>query len=722
MILQLALSQQACRTFPVFWAPPPPARSECDGAAMMYAKRPAFSLTNGRGRKGKEGYKEGKDKATKLEKEIKPQVRSKSLAELLEAEENGQGNKLEEALLAVFRLIDADSGGSISKLEFIGAVYRHALVASFVLQGHGLCPELQNDPSGQVAINEQSFDAVDDVFDSMSGGSARVKYPEFAAYFRRLANVCLAAQTEEKGMKEVFGSLDADANGSFSKLDMVAAMQSSTRVASYLLPGLDARKVLEDERSYDAVCSLFDHMAAGRQCVQWQDFKTFCLHTRFQKAWDSSPSGPSTTCSSPLSPSSPESSDERSSSKVLIIAPGFGRERHPQQAALLANAGFQMHWCRDLPEYADEGARLSYHAVAPYLNKIRDEIVNVQPRVVIAASQGGAYLVGLWQLGYWNGPSVMLNAHPSLPMRLPAAASIVLAHGSNDEAYLWNRGDLEELMTTGPANRCLLYYTANSGYLASGSLTRLGDRHVMGSILQNNTLPRLVDAALSPMGPELHLIESWRNQLSESRLEAQHWLGYSLERLRRLWASPGRLGRETSALFPVSPKSEEFRRVQAIFRGAPVEPPAYMLSSQASWERLPIHRIERVENGGQMECSTIPYRDGLRNSLREQGVDFDPSIHACWAFHGADQESLLSIIRDPVSGFQPLISGSRNSPVWGSGTYFARDAKYVADGQFCPRQRDGSRCMLLCLVMLGMPCLGDPNQKELLQLARDFLL
>ena len=488
----------------------------------MYAKRPAFSLTNGRSRKGKDG----KDIAKGKEKEQPQAVRSKSLAELLEEEESGQGPKLEEALLAVFRLIDADNGGSISKLEFIGAVYRHALVASFVLQGHGLSPELQNDSSGQVTINEQSFDAVDEVFDSMSGGSARVKYPEFADYFRRVANVCLAAQTEEKGMKDVFGSIDADANGSFSKLDLVAAMQSGGRVASYLLPGLDARKVLEDERSYDAVCTLFDHMAAGRQGVQWQDFKTFCLHTRFQKAWDSSPS---TTCSSPLSPSSPGSPQERSSAKVLIIAPGFGRERHPQQAALLAQAGFQIHWCRDLPEYADEGARLTYHAVAPYLNKIRDEIVNVQPSVVLAASQGGAYLVGLWQLGYWKGPSVMLNAHPSLPMRLPAAASIVVAHGSNDEAYLWMRGDLEELMTTGPPNRILLYYTGNSGYLASGSLTRLGDRHVISSLLQNNTLPRLVDAALSPMGPELHLVQSWRSQLSDSRLEAQHYLGYSLE-------------------------------------------------------------------------------------------------------------------------------------------------------------------------------------------------
>lgn len=30
----------------------------------------------------------------------------------------------QEALLAIFKLIDADCGGSISKLELIGAVYR----------------------------------------------------------------------------------------------------------------------------------------------------------------------------------------------------------------------------------------------------------------------------------------------------------------------------------------------------------------------------------------------------------------------------------------------------------------------------------------------------------------------------------------------------------------------------------------------------------------------
>lgn len=38
---------------------------------------------------------------------------------------------------------------------------------------------------------------------------------------------------------------------------------------------------------------------------------------------------------------------------------------------------------------------------------------------------------------------------------------------------------------------------------------------------------------------------------------------------------------------------------------------------------------------------------GVRQSLRQQGVDFDPSVHGSWAFHGADYESLCSILRVP---------------------------------------------------------------------------
>eukprot|EP00913_Durusdinium_trenchii_P013982 g13129.t1 len=582
--------------------------------------------------------------------------RSKSLAELLAEEERGHGPKLEDGA--------GCAGGEV----------------------------------GMWLIRDE---------DSMAGGGTRVKYADFSAYFRRVAAACLAAEKEEAKMREIFRLIDVDGDGSVSKLELglfstsmlvPGSIRNSTRAGSYLLPNVNTRNVLENETSYDIVCGLFDQIASGRKRISFQDFRNY-LTTRFADNFDRTPS---VSSASPLSSCSPTSTSEhadRSTMKLMILAPGFGQ--NPQQASMLAQAGYQLLWFTDLPEYPDEGARLTYQTVAPFLAKIRDEIQRA-----LEDEDGGAYLVGLWQLGYWKGPSVMLNAHPSLPMRLPSAAPIVLAHGSNDEVYLWRRDDLEDLVCTASPNRCLLYYTSNSGYLASGSLTRLGDRHLMQSILSNDCLPRLIDAAVSSIGPELYMLQTWQSQLGEDRREAQHWLGYSLERLRRFWTSPGRRGRDEK-LHSVPSNSEEYKKVATIFRSEPTEAPAYMLSSQASWERLPIYKIER-------EGSAIPYRDGVRASLKQQGVDFDPSIHSCWTFHGADHDALMSIVRDPVVGFQPLISGSRNSPVWGSGTYFARDAKYVADGQFCPRRSDGLRCMLLCLVTMGIPCLGDPQQKGVL--------
>ena len=93
--------------------------------------------------------------------------------------------------------------------------------------------------------------------------------------------------------------------------------------------------------------------------------------------------------------------------KILIVAPGFGQ--NPQQASMLAQAGFQLLWFTDLPEYpdaprisrsrrqrlvfvAEEGARLTYQTVSPFLAKIRDEIQRLKPTAVLSCSQGGAYL------------------------------------------------------------------------------------------------------------------------------------------------------------------------------------------------------------------------------------------------------------------------------------------------------------------------------------------
>mmetsp|Transcript_27382 Transcript_27382/g.63784 ORF Transcript_27382/g.63784 Transcript_27382/m.63784 type:complete len:251 (+) Transcript_27382:329-1081(+) len=211
------------------------------------------------------------------------------------------------------------------------------------------------------------------------------------------------------------------------------------------------------------------------------------------------------------------------------------------------------------------------------------------------------------------------------------------------------------------------------------------------------------------------MVRTWRRQHCSERLKAEHWLGYRPERLRERWASRGRQGRDERLLFEVLADSEEFQNVVTVFKALPSEQPAYILASQAVWDAVQVLRVERVENGLQEEGSFKPYCDALCRSFAEQGICCEPGVHTRWAFHGADAVATESIITNPVAGFQPLASGSRNAALWGSGTYFARDAIYVADSHFCGRPAaDGSRQMLMCLLMIGMPCMGDPQHRGVL--------
>merc|ERR1712106_1210968 len=171
-----------------------------------------------------------------------------------------------------------------------------------------------------------------------------------------------------------------------------------------------------------------------------------------------------------------------------------------------------------------------------YLPVIKAAIDEFQPNLVVSASKGGLYMIALWQTGFWWGPSLMINIHPSL-RELPRNVPIVLAAGSNDEFYGRGRADLEQLISTGTKNHCFLYYTANSGMGAQGQFSRVGDKHNMESLLQYDCLPRLMDAALCHSGPEMQMIWSWRGRLLPQRLEAEQWLSFCPERLRRLWAS-----------------------------------------------------------------------------------------------------------------------------------------------------------------------------------------
>lgn len=273
-------------------------------------------------------------------------------------------------------------------------------------------------------------------------------------------------------------------------------------------------------------------------------------------------------------------------------------------------------------------------------------------------------------------------------------------------------------MATGSENKCFLYYTGNSGKLPTGQLSRVGDRHNMESILGHDCLPRLLDAAMSAEGPEVHFMRTWRDRLSQERLKSEMWLGYTPDQLRQNWVSAGQDG-ERARTFEVTPGSREFQQVSAIFKAQPRESPAYLLSPPASWDVVQVVKIERIENGPVLEGCTRPYYESIDRSVRDQGLTFEPGLHTGWAFHGADANAIESIVSNPIAGFQPLASGTRGASLWGLGTYFARDAKYVADGGFCGQPApDGTRKMLACLLTTGMPCVGDPQQHGVLPYRR----
>jgi hypothetical protein len=254
------------------------------------------------------------------------------------------------------------------------------------------------------------------------------------------------------------------------------------------------------------------------------------------------------------------------------------------------------------------------------------------------------------------------------------------------------RTELERLVATGSGAGC-------------GSFLFLVDPSTFcGSVLlKNDCLPRLLEGAANPDGPEAHFLRTARERKSAERLDAEQWLGHRVEDLMRRWASPGQRGRDAQTLFEVPKGSEEFRRVAQVFKAEPREASAYNAGRQA-FASARVVAVHRVENGLQADGCSRPYMDAMSRSLEDQGMNFEPGVHTCWAFHGTCD--LDSIVNNPMAGFQPLAAGSKNRTLWGSGTYFARDAKYVADGGFDltgGRSTDGTRRILMCLLATVMP-------------------
>jgi len=582
----------------------------------------------------------------------------------------------EDELRAVYDHIDADGDGNISMLEFVGAVQRDQAVAQLVAPGVR-CSRILSD--------EDEYDAASAAFNDLAGGKKRIDFESFASHLRE--DIAIDRSDGLDDAHALFDALDRNRNHTVSKLELLAAVRDNQQVAMFLLPGLNAQKVLDDENVFDTVAELFENIAGSKKRFDWHDFVVYyrtVLGSHLVRCVNV----------------------DRSATRVFVIEIGFGRRIMPVQTDLLEQAGYQIHWCQNLPNPEQFG-----FPVMAYLPQIKAQIDEFRPHIIMSASKGGAYLSALWQANLWTGPSLMINAHPSAK-ELPKGVTVVVAQGSHDEVYLHNRTYVEQLLSTASPNRCLLYYTASSGQLATGHRTREGDTHNQASLCWYDCLPRLIDAAVSGECPEVSLIRSWRDRLAPERIQAECGLGYSEEQILRFWQSEGKRGRDKQKLFQVAHSSEEFAMIKEIFHSAPKEHTAYCGENHPGWLARRILRVDRVENGAQEDGCYKPYWESLRKSIADQGLTFEPGVHTCWAFHGTD--AIDQIVHNPIAGFQPLASGTRGASLWGSGTYLARDAKYVGEGGFCKPLGDSTYRMLMCLVAIGMPCLGDPHHHGVL--------
>jgi len=583
---------------------------------------------------------------------------------------------------AIFALLDADGDGGVSRLEFVSAVRECRTVEKYVLSCGG---------ESVRGCEEARFDAADEAFDLVANGKRRITFQDFAMHFRRRR-----AEAAQKGAsgdadeaQDMFQLIDIDRSGAISKLEFVKALQNKPMLERFLLTGLDNTQLMSCERSFDSANAIFKTMACGRKHVDLLAFRRYCQRLG--------------TATRPL-PQASRAAD-RACKRVFVIGAGFRQALGGRQVRALEAAGFQVAWCDSAPAPSGPGFPVFSH-----LEQIRAEMDDFAPDVLLCGSVGGLYALALWRTGQWTGPTVLLGVPPGCPS-LPQGMPVVLAHGANDAVFPVARAQLEALAATARPNTCLLYYSANSGRLPSGHLSRVGDAHEMESLLQHDCLPRLVDSALSPEGPELHLMRSWRGRLAEIRSQAEQRLGFTSHAFRQRWLPPRPDGAR-QLLVDVPPSSEEWRCVAEVFKAPPREPTAYAFanSSEEKWAARPIVRVQRVENSLQEDSNVRPYFAALQQSLEGQGVAFEPGTHTCWAFHGAAPSAIESVVTNPVAGFQPLASGTRGASLWGLGTYFARDARYVADGGFCGEPSPtGTYQMLMCLLATGIPCLGDPQ-------------
>ena len=411
----------------------------------------------------------------------------------------------------------------------------------------------------------------------------------------------------------------------------------------------------------------------------------------------------------------------RKEKRVLIIAPGMGLKAHPAVGRMIWSAGFQVSVNYNIqnPE------PLSSAEVQGQCNILVSDIQTFKPDAIICGSKGGRYLLDLWQklqtqkISGWNGAAVMINAYPACK-KLPPNYPVVVVHGASDETFFRDRASLDTLISTGSHSKAFLYYTAGGGDPPHPS-----DNHDnLLTLLDNDCLPRLLDAVIdAPKGsgesinPEYNFISSWRMFLSERRCKAEDFLGHRTDQLvLKLWEN------KTSPLVnleEVNVGSTERNAVEDIFLADPISRSFHAANkgwpNPSATSKAKILSVLRVENAAQ-ELSWRSKYEGLEMNLQSEGMNITAGVHTRWLFHGTNEDSLWNIVRNPQNGFAPL--AARDVALWGKGIYFARDSEYSDRFGWVVPAKDGTKYIILSLVLTGMSSLGS-NQRSLHLQQRD---
>jgi hypothetical protein len=430
----------------------------------------------------------------------------------------------------------------------------------------------------------------------------------------------------------LFDQIDLDHSGTLSKYEVLVALQRIPALKDAIAPDCKGDVALS-EAAWNLVDEFFDNVSGGKGRIYFDDFATFYQIRMISTAAHVKP--------------------DRYSKRVLIIGPGFGREINPEQSALVLRSGFRTQFVLDVPNPETPGFQMSQH-----IGKVQSAMRQFQPHLVACASKGWHYIIALWNAGVVNFSTLLINAHPAITT-LTKNMNVVVAHGSNDEQYSRTRESLEKLLSTGDFNRCFLYWSANSGQI-KGGYSRFGDKHNMGSLLLYDLLPRLMDAALSKT-PENEIVFSWRDRLAAQRIEAEARLTGNPAELMKKWSKNGK----DSVLCTVPTNSEEFDAVFKIFHSKPPEPTNYQQGGGGMWNKRFL-KVERVQNTPLLQGART-YYNKIDSLFRQEGIEFAANVHTRWVFHGTN--AVDAIVTDPVTGFQPLASGSRLGSLWGAGTY-----------------------------------------------------